>query len=353
MSRQTTKKPVPNAGKQVSAKAPQAAASKAGKKRRKGQTFADKMRTLLTISAVVLAASVSSLAVVYIFAVRGGGEAPVAAQLPPAPPPAPTPPPATTLALPTSPAAPPPTASAAQTPIAPVLPVIRQPEAGSQGTLVFVIDDAGNNLRDLQPFLDFPGRLTIAVLPGLPFSAEAARRSRAAGMEVFLHQPMESLGGTDPGPGAIMAGMGNDEIRRIINRNLDELWPVSGMNNHEGSRITMDKNAMETILSLSEDRGIVFLDSRTTAETQVPFVARQLGITIGERDIFIDNYPDRDSITYFINKGLVRAQQNGFAILIGHAWTQELAQLLKEKYPLLIQRGFSFSSVTDVLQDMR
>lgn len=332
---------MPNAGKQVSAKAPQTAASKAGKKRRKGQTFADKMRTLLAVTAVVLAASVSSLAVVYIFAVRGGGEAQVADQLPATPPPVPAAvPPPTTLT-------PPP---AAQTPI---LPVIRQPEAGSQGTLVFVIDDAGNNLRDIQPFLDFPGRLTIAVLPGLPFSAEAARRSRAAGMEVFLHQPMESLGGTDPGPGAIMAGMGNDEIRRIINRNLDELWPVSGMNNHEGSRITMDKNAMETIISLSEERGIVFLDSRTTAETQAPFVARQLGITIGERDIFIDNYPDRDSITYFINMGLVRAQQNGFAILIGHAWTQELAPLLKEKYPLLIQRGFSFSSVTDVLQDMR
>ncbi|MDR1143679.1 MAG: divergent polysaccharide deacetylase family protein, partial [Spirochaetaceae bacterium] len=72
-----------------------------------------------------------------------------------------------------------------------------------KGILALVIDDAGNNLRELDPFLAFPGPLTIAVLPGLPNSAEAARRIRnTAGKELFLHQPMEPLNGQDPGPGA-------------------------------------------------------------------------------------------------------------------------------------------------------
>ncbi|MDR1178172.1 MAG: divergent polysaccharide deacetylase family protein, partial [Spirochaetaceae bacterium] len=47
-----------------------------------------------------------------------------------------------------------------------------------------MIDDAGNNLRELDAFLNLPFPLTIAVLPGLPYSAEAARRIRAAGKEV-------------------------------------------------------------------------------------------------------------------------------------------------------------------------
>ena len=105
--------------------------------------------------------------------------------------------------------------------------VPERPSIPSRGTLVFVIDDAGHNLRDLEPFLAFPGPLTIAVLPGLPYSAETARRVRAAGKELFLHQPMESIGGRNPGPGAIRSGMGRDEIRAIISRNLDELWPVA------------------------------------------------------------------------------------------------------------------------------
>jgi polysaccharide deacetylase 2 family uncharacterized protein YibQ len=221
------------------------------------------------------------------------------------------------------------------------------PLPGSQGALVFVIDDAGHNLRDLQPFLDFPGALTIAVLPALPLSAESARLARAAGKEVFLHQPMESLGGTDPGPGAIMAGMSGDEITKIINRNLDELWPVVGMNNHEGSRITSDEEAMQSILSLSRQRDILFLDSRTTAATAAPRVASRLGITIAERDVFLDNYQDRESMIYFINRGLARARQHGFAIMIGHVWSPELAPLLKEKHDDLIAQGFPFSSAAD------
>ena len=219
-----------------------------------------------------------------------------------------------------------------------------------KGTLAFVLDDAGNNLRDLEPFLKFPAPLTIAVLPGLPNSAEAGRRIRAAGKEVFLHQPMESLGGRDPGPGAIKAGMGRDEIRATVNRNLDELWPVAGINNHEGSRVTMDDEAMETLLALCRERGIVFLDSRTTADTAAPRAARRLGIVIGERDIFVDNVQERESMLCYINNGLVKAEQQGAAIMIGHVTTASLAPLLAELFPKLDEQGYSFSTASKLIR---
>jgi len=214
---------------------------------------------------------------------------------------------------------------------------------------VFVIDDVGYNLRDLEPFLKFPGPLTLAVLPGLTYSAEAARRIRAAGKEVFLHQPMEAVGGQNPGPGAIRSGMGRDEIRAIVNRNLDEIWPVAGINNHEGSRITMDEDAMETILALCRERGILFLDSRTTAETAAPKAARLLGVSIGERDVFVDNVQDRDSMVGYINTGLVKAGQNGSAIMIGHVWSRGLAPLLSEMYPVFRQQGYSLSPASKII----
>ena len=223
------------------------------------------------------------------------------------------------------------------------------PDKPSQGQLVFVIDDAGNNLRELESFLNFPGPLTIAVLPGLPNSAEASRRIRAAGKEVLLHQPMESIAGHNPGPGAIFTGMEESEIRAIVNRNLDELWPVAGMNNHEGSRVTMDQRIMEIILDICRERGILFLDSRTTAETAAPAAARSLGIQIGERDVFLDNERNRDSITNSLNQGLGRARQNGSVVMIGHASTTELASLMAEFYPVWLDQGFSFSAVSDLM----
>jgi polysaccharide deacetylase 2 family uncharacterized protein YibQ len=219
--------------------------------------------------------------------------------------------------------------------------------------VVFVIDDAGNNLWELEPFLRFPGALTIAVLPGLPYSAEAARRIRAAGKEVFLHQPMEAVGGQDPGPGAIYSGMDSAVIRSVIRTNLAEIGPVAGMNNHQGSRITMDENAMETVLALCREEGIYFLDSRTIAETAVPAAARRLGVTIGERDIFIDNVQERSSMRKYIEEGLAKAEQKGSVVMIGHTWSPELAPVLAEMYSGLSARGFSLSTMSRLMRDRR
>jgi polysaccharide deacetylase 2 family uncharacterized protein YibQ len=232
----------------------------------------------------------------------------------------------------------------------PVTAVERPPEEPrSRGVLVVVIDDAGNNLASLDAFLRFPGPMTIAVLPRLPHSAEAARRIRSAGKEVILHQPMEALGGRNPGPGAVFAGMSPGEIREIVNRNLDEIWPVAGLNNHEGSRVTMDQEAMETILSLCRERGILFLDSRTTAETAAPEAAKTLGIKIGERDIFLDNSQDKDSMLYYLNSGLRRAEEKGAAVMIGHTWSPALGPLLMEIYHDLTARGYRFSTLSEFL----
>jgi len=219
-----------------------------------------------------------------------------------------------------------------------------------QGALVFVIDDAGNNLRELDPFLSIPGPLTIAVLPGLPYSAEAARRIRAAGKEVILHQPMEALGAQNPGPGAIYSGMSKEEIWDILSRNIAEIGPVAGINNHQGSKITMDIQAMETILAFCAANNLYFLDSRTTADTMAPAAAQKLGMKIAERNIFIDNQQDRESMLGYISAGLTRAQNHGSAVMIGHTWSPELAPLLARLFPLYTEQGYIIKTVSDILR---
>ena len=222
-------------------------------------------------------------------------------------------------------------------------------QAQNLGTLVFVIDDAGNNLRELEPFLNIPGSLTIAVLPGLPHSAQAAKRIREAGKEVILHQPMEAIGGQDPGPCAIYSGMGASEIRSILARNLAEIGPVKGINNHQGSKVTMDPEAMKTILEFCAENKIYFLDSRTTVETVAPNVAAQMGMKIAERNIFIDNEQNKDSMRRYIAGGLTRAQRNGLAVMIGHTWSPDLAPLLTEQFELLAEQGYTIKKVSDII----
>jgi len=245
----------------------------------------------------------------------------------------------------------PPPAPVQPVPVAAVISPATAPKDPEQnlGTLVFVIDDAGNNLRELEPFLVIPGPLTIAVLPGLPYSAEAAKRIREAGKEVILHQPMEAIGGQDPGPGAIYCGMGESEIRAILARNIAEVGPVKGINNHQGSKVTMDREAMKTILAFCAENKIYYLDSRTTAETVVPAVAAQMGIKIAERNIFIDNEQNKDSMRRYISGGLLRAQRSGLAVMIGHTWSPDLAPLLNEQFAVLAEQGYTIKTASDII----
>lgn len=233
-------------------------------------------------------------------------------------------------------------------PIRPKAPVER-PAPPKKGTVAFVIDDAGNNLRELVPFLSLPGPLTIAVLPGLPHSAEAARRARAAGKEVILHQPMEALGGQNPGPGAITVGMDAATIRSILAQNIAEIGPVVGMNNHQGSKVTEDREMMETVLAFCRDNGLYYLDSRTTADTVVPAVAAGMGIRIRERDVFVDNIQEKAAMIRFVQEGLQKAEKKGAAVMIGHAWSSELADTLRELYPELVEQGFSLSTISRIM----
>ncbi len=224
-----------------------------------------------------------------------------------------------------------------------------RPAPRKKGTVVFVIDDVGNNLHELDPFLKYPGPLTVAVLPGLPHSAAAARRARAAGKEVLLHQPMEAIGGQNPGPGAIYTGMNEAEIRAILARNVAEVGPVVGINNHQGSKITADERTMKIVLAFCRERGLFFLDSRTTAETVAPAVAAGLGMSVRERDVFLDNIPERAAMIRYLQEGLQKAEKKGSAVMIGHAWSSELASTLQELYPELIEQGFSLSSIARIM----
>ena len=212
--------------------------------------------------------------------------------------------------------------------------------------LVFVIDDAGYSMKQLEEFLRLPFPLTISVLPGLPNSVKAAAAVRAAGKELILHQPMQALGGQDPGPGAILLGMGRDEIERIVDDNLKTVPGAVGMNNHMGSAATADLGIMEAVAAVAKRRGIYYVDSLTTSGTAVAEAARLVGIPYWERNVFLDNAPDRASIIRAVEDGKKRASKDRPAVMIGHVWSAELAQALTDLYPQLVAEGFSLSTIS-------
>lgn len=221
----------------------------------------------------------------------------------------------------------------------------------SRGRLVFVIDDVGYNTWQVQPFLELPFPVTLAVLPGVPHTADAVTLIRAAGKELLLHQPMEAIDGSNPGPGAITTDMDDESIRRTIHANLAQVPGAVGINNHMGSRATSDTRTMTVVLDETRRAGMYFLDSLTTGDSVIHSVASLMRQTTWERAVFLDNMPDKASILHYINEGTKVAEKRGYAVMIGHVWSAQLAQTLSELYPQLIEQGFSLSTISRIMMD--
>lgn len=225
---------------------------------------------------------------------------------------------------------------------------ITVPLPQKNAVLYFVFDDAGHNLFQLEKFVALPFKCTFAVLPGLAHSKAACEKIRAAGHEVILHQPMQALNlKLDPGPQAVTKDLSPEEACAQIEKNMEALAPLAGMNNHEGSLITSDETVMRAILELMKKKNMVFLDSRTNAQTVVPKIAAELNMKILARDIFLDNIKTRENFTKQLNAGLQIADKQGFAIFIGHIFTPELADFLHETYPKLKAAGYKFSVLSE------
>ncbi|MDE6719030.1 MAG: divergent polysaccharide deacetylase family protein, partial [Treponemataceae bacterium] len=223
------------------------------------------------------------------------------------------------------------------------------PPASKNAVLCVVFDDGGQNVAQLKKCIALPFPVTVAVLPRLAHSKECAALVRQSGNEVILHQPMQAINlGVNPGEGAILPQMSGGEIAATLSQNIAELAPISGINNHEGSLITEDEVKVGFVLETVHQKGIYFLDSRTSSATKIPSVAMEMGFSYFQRDIFLDNEKSRENILNELKRGVEIANRQGFVIMIGHVWSAEiLPSVLEEVYPELKKKGYRFSTVSN------
>ncbi len=217
-----------------------------------------------------------------------------------------------------------------------------------KGRLIFVIDDVGNNIFQLKPFLSLPFKITFAILPGLPYTEEAARMIHNAGKEYILHQPMDSVNGNNPGPGVLHIGMSRETVERIVTENLSILPLAAGVNNHMGSAGTADEDLMISLFTVLKEKGMFFLDSRTTSKSVGAKVALITGLPFAERSVFLDNNKEKKAIKESVEKGVEISEKKGHAVMIGHIWSSELAEVLLELYPALLEDNYTLNNLTEL-----
>ncbi|MCC7048947.1 MAG: divergent polysaccharide deacetylase family protein [Alphaproteobacteria bacterium] len=216
--------------------------------------------------------------------------------------------------------------------------------------VAIIIDDAGIDRARTSRALRLPGPLTISFLPYAPEVARQAEEARKRGHELMVHLPMEPLSSQEnPGPDALTTRLARPELMRRLALNLGRFDGYVGVNNHMGSRMTADANAMLPVLEELRDQGLLFIDSRTTKDTVAALVAAHLGLATGARDVFIDHEQITGSVRARLADIERIAKRGGAAIAIGHPHERTLDEL-ERWLPGLAEQGLTLAPISAVVR---
>lgn len=185
--------------------------------------------------------------------------------------------------------------------------------------LAICIDDWGyvvEPVKRLQSGLRFP--LTTAILPHLPQSAASAEASFAAGHEVILHCPMQSVKSIRREKETLLVGMAPEAARAALAAEWGSIPHLVGMNNHEGSAGSADRALMDVVAAFLKERHAYFLDSVTTPKSAIPAAATAAGVPWARRRVFLDNVDSVAAVTAQFRQAVAIARKTGQCIAIGH-----------------------------------
>ncbi len=204
--------------------------------------------------------------------------------------------------------------------------------------IAIVIDDMGNTLRSGRAALALPGAVTYAFLPHTGHAGRLARQAHEMGKEVMLHLPMQAMDGGALGPGALHLHMGEATIQRVLQEDLDSVPHAVGVNNHMGSLLTRHPGAMQWVMNGLRERGLYFIDSRTSVATVAEAIAAENAVPVARRNVFLDSERSVAAIRLQYQRMLQLARRKGSAIAIGHPYPETLA-VLAEELPKLEASG--------------
>ena len=225
--------------------------------------------------------------------------------------------------------------------------------AAGHPALAIIIDDLGHDRASADSLLALGFPLTVSVLPHLPLSAEVADEINRGGDQVMLHMPMESLAEGDPSEGVIpepvelRVGMSREQVETDIGGMLDTVPYAAGVNNHQGSRATANAALMAELMPALRQRGLFFIDSRTTPATVAFAAAERSGVRAASRKVFLDDIPTRQAVLAQLDLAARDAIRDGSAIAIGHPHPATIAALA-EGVPHLQARGIRLVFASDL-----
>jgi len=217
--------------------------------------------------------------------------------------------------------------------------------------IAIVLDDLGLNRPAAWRAVDLPGPLTLSLMTYADGLDRLASAARARGHELLLHVPMEPRDSAfDAGPKVLRAGQSAAELQRRLDWDLGRFQGFVGINNHMGSKFTASAAGVALVMRELKARGLLFLDSLTSARSVGWLAADQAGVPYARRDVFLDNvWKDPNAIQRQLARLESIARRQGYAVGIGHPHPLTLDALARW-LPEARRRGFALVPISAIVR---
>lgn len=229
-----------------------------------------------------------------------------------------------------------------------VLPAFAEQPLPPKPQLIIILDDIGNNQTLGLRAVNLPAPVTLAFLPFTPFAARLAERANQNGHGIMLHAPMANESGAKLGPGALTPDMDRIHLQQTLSDSLEAIPHVQGVNNHMGSLLTQQPEAMSWVMEVLAEQDLYFVDSLTSPLSVAAESASEAGIPTVSRDVFLDNERTEESLNKQFNHALSVAKRRGHAVLIGHPYPETLSYL-EQRLPTVELEGVELQRADDYL----
>jgi len=226
-----------------------------------------------------------------------------------------------------------------------------RPEGSATGTarLAIILDDLGADRSVAGTVFVMGYPLTLSILPGQARSSEIAEEAHRRGYEVMLHLPMESVGRERQEAQQLRRGMSAAEVSAIVSDSLAGVPYAQGVNNHQGSEATSDVALMSELMPVLRDKGLFYVDSRTTAATLAYDTAQRSGVPSAFRNVpFLDDVEQVAAVRKQLELAFRGAKEKGEAVAIGHPHAATL-EALREVLPRAKAEGIQLVSASDLV----
>ncbi|AOO64908.1 divergent polysaccharide deacetylase family protein [Sulfurospirillum halorespirans] len=203
---------------------------------------------------------------------------------------------------------------------------------GTTPRLAIIIDDVSFPWQT-RSIKEIPYKVTPSFFPPTKGHPETVRMSHEFPF-AMIHLPMESKNYSSPEPETLNIVDSSEVIEKRIKR-IKEWFPqIIYYNNHTGGSYTADYNAMDRLVKVLKENGLIFVDSRTVGNSKAPEITKKYGMFLYSRDVFLDNSLDKNLIRIQLKEAVTKAKKFGYAIAIGHPHKNTL-EVLRDSKDLL------------------